>query len=147
MPWHDIHCRLIGPAVSDIAQHFVERWNFTCFGSGSGITRIRQNSSVYKERNASIENEEQKYGFFGFFKKNINQVNQKDNEEENLIESKNEKLLPEDNEKNDIIEEVHNDNNNNIINNNTKKKKNIFKKIREKYKEKEQKKDNENEKS
>ena len=27
MPWHDIHTRLIGPVVSDIARHFVERWN------------------------------------------------------------------------------------------------------------------------
>ena len=28
MPWHDIHTMLVGPAVMDIAQHFVERWNF-----------------------------------------------------------------------------------------------------------------------
>ncbi|GAA5974034.1 hypothetical protein JCM11641_008224 [Rhodosporidiobolus odoratus] len=28
MPWHDIHSMLIGPAVLDVAQHFVERWNF-----------------------------------------------------------------------------------------------------------------------
>ena len=27
MPWHDVHCKIIGPAVSDIARHFVERWN------------------------------------------------------------------------------------------------------------------------
>lgn len=29
MPWHDIHCQIVGPAVMDIAQHFVERWNFS----------------------------------------------------------------------------------------------------------------------
>lgn len=28
MPWHDIHCQLAGPVVMDLAQHFVERWNF-----------------------------------------------------------------------------------------------------------------------
>ncbi|GAA5853479.1 hypothetical protein JCM8547_002472 [Rhodosporidiobolus lusitaniae] len=28
MPWHDIHSMLTGPAVLDICQHFVERWNF-----------------------------------------------------------------------------------------------------------------------
>ncbi|GAA5940921.1 hypothetical protein JCM10213_008004 [Rhodosporidiobolus nylandii] len=28
MPWHDIHSMLTGPAVFDLAQHFVERWNF-----------------------------------------------------------------------------------------------------------------------
>ena len=27
MPWHDVHSRLIGPVVADIARHFVERWN------------------------------------------------------------------------------------------------------------------------
>lgn len=27
MPWHDVHMTLVGPAVLDIVQHFVERWN------------------------------------------------------------------------------------------------------------------------
>ncbi|EAU83580.1 phospholipase D [Coprinopsis cinerea okayama7 len=27
MPWHDVHMTLVGPAVLDISQHFVERWN------------------------------------------------------------------------------------------------------------------------
>ncbi|GAA5939858.1 hypothetical protein JCM3775_007130 [Rhodotorula graminis] len=30
MPWHDVHSMLVGPAVLDISQHFVERWNFIC---------------------------------------------------------------------------------------------------------------------
>lgn len=29
MPWHDIHTMFVGPAVMDVAQYFVERWNFT----------------------------------------------------------------------------------------------------------------------
>ncbi|KAF8305767.1 phospholipase D/nuclease [Clavulina sp. PMI_390] len=28
MPWQDVHMTLIGPAVLDITQHFIERWNF-----------------------------------------------------------------------------------------------------------------------
>ncbi|KAG0151027.1 hypothetical protein CROQUDRAFT_713026 [Cronartium quercuum f. sp. fusiforme G11] len=28
MPWHDTHMMLEGSAVSDVCQHFVERWNF-----------------------------------------------------------------------------------------------------------------------
>lgn len=27
MPWHDVHCSLLGPACRDIARHFVQRWN------------------------------------------------------------------------------------------------------------------------
>ena len=29
MPWHDIHSFIEGPAVLDIAKHFIERWNFS----------------------------------------------------------------------------------------------------------------------
>ena len=31
MPWHDVHSRIIGPAVRDIARHFIERWNHANF--------------------------------------------------------------------------------------------------------------------
>ncbi|KAG7085424.1 hypothetical protein E1B28_002985 [Marasmius oreades] len=27
MPWHDVHMTFTGPAVLDVVQHFVERWN------------------------------------------------------------------------------------------------------------------------
>lgn len=28
MPWHDVHVSISGPAVLDVAHHFIERWNF-----------------------------------------------------------------------------------------------------------------------
>ena len=28
LPWHDVHARIIGPAVEDISKHFFERWNY-----------------------------------------------------------------------------------------------------------------------
>ena len=107
MPWHDVHSRLIGPVVADIARHFVERWNFSRFGTGSGITDIKQNASVSKDRNELKETntidensnkteEPKKTGFiFGI----INQVNQKEKEEANSNDSDN-ALIPE-SEKND----------------------------------------------
>lgn len=27
MPWHDVHCQLWGQAATDVARHFVERWD------------------------------------------------------------------------------------------------------------------------
>ena len=68
MPWHDVHCRLIGPVVTDIARHFIERWNFTKFGTGEGITDIKQSSSVSKEFNKNQTKQEKsiKNGIGGF---------------------------------------------------------------------------------
>ncbi|XP_048135350.1 phospholipase D zeta 1 isoform X4 [Rhodamnia argentea] len=28
MPWHDVHCALLGPPCRDVARHFVQRWNY-----------------------------------------------------------------------------------------------------------------------
>ena len=113
MPWHDVHCRLIGPVVADIARHFVERWNFSRFGTGSGITDIKQNASVSKDRNQlmetntieeNIENKQPKKKGFGFLGGIIDQVNKKfENADSN--DSKVETLIPED-EKEKKIEDI-----------------------------------------
>ena len=95
MPWHDVHSRLIGPVVADIARHFVERWNFSRFGTGSGITDIKQNASVSREKNELKESstideelerkeEEKKPGFILGI---INLVNQREKEEKEKANS------------------------------------------------------------
>ena len=109
MPWHDVHSRLIGPVVADIARHFVERWNFSRFGTGSGITDIKQNASVSKERNQLTETntieekpvEKKGVAGIGFIQGIINQVNQKENSDD----SKTESLIP-DNEKEKEISDI-----------------------------------------
>ena len=111
MPWHDVHSRLIGPVVADIARHFVERWNFSRFGTGSGITDIKQNASVSRQNNQlretntldeQLEKKEEKKGGFGFITGIINQVNKKEEELPNSNDSDN-ALMPdsEDNDNND----------------------------------------------
>ena len=102
MPWHDVHSRLIGPVVADIARHFVERWNFSRFGTGSGITDIKQNASVSRQNNQlretntldeQLEKKEEKKGGFGFITGIINQVNKKEEEQLNSNDSDN-ALMP-----------------------------------------------------
>ena len=55
MPWHDIHTRLIGPVVSDIARHFVERWNHARYED-----RNQTSLSVQKNTNFSPEKQKSK---------------------------------------------------------------------------------------
>ena len=104
MPWHDVHCRIIGPAVYDIARHFAERWNFSKFGTREGITDIRQSSSVSQEKNKSG-------GIISGF------INKALNKEED-INNTNEVLIPveEKEEKKEIIDEIENDIDKNIDN-------------------------------
>ena len=107
MPWHDVHSRLIGPVVADIARHFVERWNFSRFGTGSGITDIKQNASVSREKNKlketntldeELNKSQEKKPAFGFIQGIINQVNEKEKEKGNSNDSDN-ALIPESEDK------------------------------------------------
>ena len=51
MPWHDVHSRIIGPAASDIARHFIERWNHANFADrkNKGLTSINQGVSTFSQ--------------------------------------------------------------------------------------------------
>jgi len=106
MPWHDVHSRLIGPVVADIARHFVERWNFSRFGTGSGITDIKQNASVSKNSNQlkptntlDEQLEKEKKPKFGFMQGIIDKVNESEKEKENSADSLTNPLIPESEEK------------------------------------------------
>ena len=98
MPWHDVHCRIIGPVVADIARHFVERWNFSKFGTEEAITDIKTNSSVSKENN-ELNKDENKKG--GNVKKKVEGlimgiINQKYGPNSDNSNNKNEALIPDD---------------------------------------------------
>ena len=111
MPWHDVHCRLIGPVVTDIARHFVERWNFTKFGTGEGITDIKQNSSVSKDfnKNKTINEDNSVKNRIGGFFLNIakNLGNNTNNEIKiNSDTNTNEILIPDEDKKEDEKEKL-----------------------------------------
>ena len=117
MPWHDVHSRLIGPVVADIARHFVERWNFSRFGTGSGITDIKQNASVSRQNNQlketntideQLEKKEEKKPTFGFMQGIINQVNQKEKEEQQNSNDSDNALIPESENKEERTENSEN---------------------------------------
>ena len=52
MPWHDVHSRIIGPAVSDIARHFIERWNHANFSErkSKGLTTFSQSVALSQNK-------------------------------------------------------------------------------------------------
>ena len=55
MPWHDVHTRLIGPVVSDISRHFVERWNHVRFDDRSkSYLNFKNNGHKVKQRRRSV---------------------------------------------------------------------------------------------
>ena len=58
MPWHDVHCRLIGPVVNDIARHFVQRWNIS---RGDSITDIKQSASTGQKKRGGIREKEEEF--------------------------------------------------------------------------------------
>ena len=58
MPWHDVHCRLIGPVVYDIARHFVQRWNVS---RGDSITDIKQSGSTGQKKRGGLREKEEDF--------------------------------------------------------------------------------------
>ena len=125
MPWHDVHCRIMGPVVADIARHFVERWNFSKVWTGEGITDIKTNSSVSKEKSKLInaelkigkkekpEKKDKKDGFiWGFINKALGP---KDDEENN--NDKKEILIPIEDKEDEKEEKKDGNNEDNKINN------------------------------
>jgi len=55
MPWHDVHLRLIGPAVNDISRHFIERWNHARFEDRSKSSlNIKSSTILLKTKRRSI---------------------------------------------------------------------------------------------
>ena len=99
MPWHDIHTRIIGPAVADIARHFVERWNHDNYAN-------RNEKSLNAVKGSAFQGDKLKSGNFsknGFFGKILESVNKLGNEDKSSKNSKNEDDLSKGNKT--IIEE------------------------------------------
>jgi len=110
MAWHDIHTMVVGPVVSDIVRHFVERWNDARFDRrNNGLVNVGTSFSSHeseeikkrKKNPISIELQNKLMG------KNFK--NDSDDEEEDKLDS--------DNDINSI-----NKNENNIISTTTPKK-------------------------
>ena len=80
MPWHDVHCRLIGPVVYDIARHFVQRWNIS---RGDIITDIKQNASAGQKKRRGLKEKEEEV--------NIRPEKKDDNFIINIIDKEDEK--------------------------------------------------------
>ena len=89
MPWHDVHIRLEGPAVADIARHFVERWNYAKFESRNGmIIGVASKSDIKTETNANTEQLNQ-MGWLGNLISNANQKLPSKLEQTNIIQEDN----------------------------------------------------------
>lgn len=51
LPWHDVHARIIGPAVSEFTKHFSERWNYAIMSElkEKGVISTIKNIADYKD--------------------------------------------------------------------------------------------------
>ena len=89
MPWHDVHTRLIGPVVSDISRHFVERWNHARFD-------YRNDTSINIVKNSEFNTPKLKASKLkqgGFLDQILESVKQQMNEE-NRNNSIKEEIVP-----------------------------------------------------
>lgn len=63
MPWHDVHIRIEGPVVPDIARHFVQRWNDAKFEKREGaISDVKSNSEASVKNLGGRKNEPKESG-------------------------------------------------------------------------------------
>ena len=78
MPWHDVHTRIIGPVVGDIARHFVERWNHDNFDNRNetSLNTIRRN---YNDPNKLKSPNINKTGFLGQILESVREHYEKEN--------------------------------------------------------------------
>ena len=73
MPWHDVHSRIIGPAVRDIARHFIVRWNHANFPERKerGLTSISEDVRLFQNNSNFWQ------AFAGILKKRSDKIQQK----------------------------------------------------------------------
>ena len=82
MPWHDIHTRIIGPVVRDIARHFIERWNHDNYENRNqtSLNSVKGNiNDGNKLKSANINNK----GFFGTILESVNKLGKDDKSSKN----------------------------------------------------------------
>ena len=107
MPWHDIHTRIIGPVVGDIARHFVERWNHDNYDyrNETTINVVRGGTNDgNKLKSAKIN----KNGFLGSIIEKVNKINDDKSSKESKngdISHENKTITEEDNSNTFDLEE------------------------------------------
>ena len=94
MPWHDIHTRLIGPVVSDIARHFVERWNHARYEDRNVTALNVQKNTTTNFVNGEKQKKKNTLKVGGFLDSILQKVEamekEKNNDMKNEIENENE---------------------------------------------------------
>lgn len=59
LPWHDIHCYLKGPIISDLSKHFIQKWGFAKRTNNNLLTN---DNHLYNKRQSLIEDENEHQG-------------------------------------------------------------------------------------